>query len=472
MSFADLGISVSANPWRPDSDELAQMDVEESSLAISSYESEDFEADGSPWKFISTIEQICEDATDINALIDEIKNTSVKTDVREFVVNDVQVLKNNTSSASIDEIADISNATDMAVKVFYDEGDAWVELPIKKDFASGINVMSVNGNKYGFILPLDRADLLTNCLTCRFNCELNGELCEWCKANNMGYANRIHKGLDMSWSGIAGSNIRAVSSGTVTFRGVDPNQTGWGNYVSITHSNDNSIRTLYAHMQSAPPVQQNSTVNQGDIIGKVGHTGLAYGDHLHFEVYKNGTRVDPLGYLQGAVPFGSSSTSSELYLFAPGTYKICDGPLNLRGTPNSSTTSYGTLSNGTTVSISEIQKGDGTFVFGKISSGSYSGKWIALGKVGSELYAANTSVTWRVFDGPLNIRQSSSTSSTSYGVITNGSTFKITDVVKSGNYILAKVAASPAPTLASGSTCSVANAKNHWLALEYCEPVK
>ncbi len=228
-------------------------------------------------------------------------------------------------------------------------------------------------------------------------------------------------------------------------------------------------------MQNATTVS--GSVSQGKVVGKVGSTGYSTGPHLHFEVYKDGVRVNPLPYLQGAVPYDSSSSGEtvldpDLYLYAPGTYKICDGPLTLRAVPNSGTTSYGTLSNGTTVTISEIQKGDGSFIFGKISVGTNAGKWIALGKIGIEMYAANTSVTWKVFDGPLNIRQTSSTASQSYGTISNGSTFKITNVVTSGNFILAKIASSPSPTLASGSTCTVTDAKNHWLALEYCEPVR
>lgn len=469
-------LTASANPWRSENNEHEQPAIAAESL--DNYDScSKCDLTDSTWEFISTLDDIRESSIDIKTLVENIKSTSVKTDTREFEVSDVQVLQNSMPLANINGIANVDSADDTTVKVFYDDGEAWVEFSIGNPTTPDISTMSTNGNSYGFILPLDKADLLTNGLTCRFGCEANGVLCEWCRANGLGSAGRVHNGLDMSWGGIGGSNIRAVSSGTVTYRGEDPNTTGWGNYVSITHSNNSSIRTLYAHMRYAPSVSVNSYVNQGDIIGYVGETGLAYGEHLHFEVYKNGTRVDPLPYLQGAQPYGSSGSSgstsaSELYLYAPGTYKICDGPLTLRAIPNSTATSYGTLSNGTVVNISEIQKGESTLVFGKISNGANAGKWIALGKIGVELYAVNTSVTWRVFDGPLNIRQTASTSAQSYGTITNGSKFKITDVVTNGNFILAKIADSPAPTLASGSTCTVANAKGHWLALEYCEPVR
>ncbi len=55
------------------------------------------------------------------------------------------------------------------------------------------------------------------------------------------------------------------------------------------------ISTLYAHF-SGTAVYEGQTVNKGDVLGYVGQTGWATGNHLHFEVRVNGTAVDPLGY--------------------------------------------------------------------------------------------------------------------------------------------------------------------------------
>lgn len=370
-------------------------------------------------EFISKLEEIRSSASDIQTLIEDLRKTDVKTDTREYTVSDVQVLTGDATLVSATDNINLTDVTDRFVKIFFDEGDSWVEFPIIASSEPDITTMSSNGNNYGFILPLDRADLLTNYLTCKFGCK-TGNMCDWCTARGYTSRNDIHRGLDMSWVGIDGAPIRAVTNATVSVVGKMPNDTGWGNFVLLQHNNDSTVLTRYAHMKFTPSVSERSKVYQGDILGYVGDTGKADGNHLHFEVYRNNERVDPLPYLKGAVPYDSSSSGGtvldpDLYLYAPGTYKICDGPLNLRAVPNSGTTSYGTLSNGTTVNISEIQKGDGTFVFGKISSGSYKDKWIALGKIGIEMYAANTSVTWRVFDGPLNIRQISSTSAQSYG---------------------------------------------------------
>lgn len=82
---------------------------------------------------------------------------------------------------------------------------------------------------------------------------------------------------------------------------------------------------------------------------------------------------------------------------------------------------------------------------------------------------ASPTDTWKVVDGPLNVRQTASTSAYSYGTIANGTTFKINDIKQSGNYILAKIAS--VSTLGSGSTCSSANAVGHWVAIEYCSVV-
>lgn len=62
----------------------------------------------------------------------------------------------------------------------------------------------------------------------------------------------------------------------------------------INHSSVHD--TLYAHM-SRVAVTEGQYVKQGDLIGYVGSTGNSSGPHLHFELYLNGTRVDPEPYI-------------------------------------------------------------------------------------------------------------------------------------------------------------------------------
>lgn len=66
----------------------------------------------------------------------------------------------------------------------------------------------------------------------------------------------------------------------------------WGYYVLIYHNGTYSTR--YAHMSSVA-VSTGQYVTAGTIIGYEGNTGNSFGAHLHFEVYENGTRVNPAG---------------------------------------------------------------------------------------------------------------------------------------------------------------------------------
>lgn len=68
----------------------------------------------------------------------------------------------------------------------------------------------------------------------------------------------------------------------------------WGNNVFIYHNGTYSTR--YAHMSSMA-VSPGEWVSKGQVIGYVGNTGYSFGNHLHFEVYKNGSRVNPEPYL-------------------------------------------------------------------------------------------------------------------------------------------------------------------------------
>ena len=94
-----------------------------------------------------------------------------------------------------------------------------------------------------------------------------------------------HTGIDIPASG--GTPILAAKSGQVV---TSAYHYSYGNYVVIDHGNGNS--TLYAHMSSRA-VSESQMVTQGQVIGYVGTTGSSTGNHLHFEVRDNYTRVDP-----------------------------------------------------------------------------------------------------------------------------------------------------------------------------------
>lgn len=100
----------------------------------------------------------------------------------------------------------------------------------------------------------------------------------------------FHTGTDMACP--TGTPIYAAMSGRVTFTGVSPI---WGNYVIMDHGN--GYQTWYAHM-SKITTAKGEWINQGGKIGLVGSTGYSTGPHLHFMVYKNGNRIDPLSVLK------------------------------------------------------------------------------------------------------------------------------------------------------------------------------
>ena len=99
-----------------------------------------------------------------------------------------------------------------------------------------------------------------------------------------------HTGIDIPAS--RNTNIYAAKSGVVT---TSTYNSSYGNYVVVSHSDGTS--TLYAHMNKRG-VSKGATVSQGQVIGYVGTTGSSTGNHLHFEIRVNGSRVDPVDYFK------------------------------------------------------------------------------------------------------------------------------------------------------------------------------
>ena len=100
---------------------------------------------------------------------------------------------------------------------------------------------------------------------------------------------RPHKGVD--FSAPTGTPVRAVGDGVVLEAGRNK---GSGIMLKIRH--DSRYMTAYKHLSKiAHGVKRGSKVEQGQVIGYVGMTGLATGPHLHFEFYEDSKYVDPLG---------------------------------------------------------------------------------------------------------------------------------------------------------------------------------
>ncbi len=143
------------------------------------------------------------------------------------------------------------------VRLYYDDNKSWVQFSVGINL-SGISTtdvlmpsaaatyswISTPSNEYGFVLPIDSM-VFPDDIGCRFGCELNGQLCEWCLPRYSTLYGRIHYGLDITWGTIQGTPIRAMAGGQV-ISGVESDGSGWGHWVRIFHNN--GLSTLYAHM--------------------------------------------------------------------------------------------------------------------------------------------------------------------------------------------------------------------------------
>ena len=106
---------------------------------------------------------------------------------------------------------------------------------------------------------------------------------------NESIRDHTHKGIDIAAPN--GTSIKAAADGTVTYSGW---MSGYGYLVIISHGN--GIQTYYGHC-SKLYVSEGEEVNAGDIIAAVGSTGNSTGNHLHFEIRKNGSQINPQKYL-------------------------------------------------------------------------------------------------------------------------------------------------------------------------------
>jgi hypothetical protein len=112
-----------------------------------------------------------------------------------------------------------------------------------------------------------------------------------------------HGGVDY---GVAtGTPVMAVKDGIVQPTGYDSD--GFGNYVKVLH--DDGYTSYYGHL-SSKGVPEGSHIKAGQVIGLSGNSGNSTGPHLHFEVRRGESKVDPLGYLSGAASLDASSASS------------------------------------------------------------------------------------------------------------------------------------------------------------------
>ncbi len=110
------------------------------------------------------------------------------------------------------------------------------------------------------------------------------------RENPFGGSNvETHKGLDIK--GPMGAPVKAMAKGEVAFAG---QKGGFGNCIILKHGN--GFETLYGHL-SKILVSSGQKIEIGQQIGKIGSTGRSTGPHLHYEVHKNGQKINPESFL-------------------------------------------------------------------------------------------------------------------------------------------------------------------------------
>lgn len=103
---------------------------------------------------------------------------------------------------------------------------------------------------------------------------------------------KFHNGMD--FSAPRGTPVYATGDGRVAR--ADNRSTGYGNHIRIEH--DYGYTTLYGHL-SKYNVRRGNRVKRGDIIGYVGSTGRSQGPHLHYEIFKDKRRINPINFYYG-----------------------------------------------------------------------------------------------------------------------------------------------------------------------------
>lgn len=109
------------------------------------------------------------------------------------------------------------------------------------------------------------------------------------------YYSNAHRALDLGWSSSDGGKnqtIYACYDGTVITNSYASDA---GNFVAIRHDNGDVSR--YLHLNSRSTLNVGTRVQKGEMVGVMGTTGRSTGNHLHFDLTKNGTRVNPIDYL-------------------------------------------------------------------------------------------------------------------------------------------------------------------------------
>lgn len=179
------------------------------------------------------------------------------------------------------EVAYIDDTVALAIErikgaIFSHKGSDYHAIPFAQDSVSEYFDIEGNSLRRAFLkAPLDFFRITSRYSNSRFHPVLKRY--------------RAHHGVD--YAAPVGTPVKTIGDGTVIAKGYQSG--GGGNFIKIKHNS--TYTTVYMHLKGfAKGISQGSRVQQGQVIGYVGSTGLSTGPHLDFRVYKNGSPIDPL----------------------------------------------------------------------------------------------------------------------------------------------------------------------------------
>ena len=167
------------------------------------------------------------------------------------------------------------NITSIGGAVFTHQGKDFTAIPFTQDSVFEYFDLEGNSLRKEFLkAPLDFFRITSRFTNARFHPVLKRY--------------RAHHGVD--YAAPVGTEVKSIGAGTIIAKGY---MGGGGNTLKVKH---NSVYTTsYMHLSKyAKGIQVGSHVQQGQVIGYVGSTGLSTGPHLDFRVYKNGQPINPL----------------------------------------------------------------------------------------------------------------------------------------------------------------------------------
>ena len=232
---------------------------------------------------ISQYEKLNNDIKEISTVLNEMKKRDeniyrlifeadpIDQTIRSAGIGGSQKYKSLKKLSNSEKIINISRKTDLLARKLYIQSKSFDELI---ELAKNKSTML---SSIPSIQPLD-------------NKNLSRIASGWGKRKHPIHGIwKFHYGMD--FSAPEGTRINATGDGKVIT--VKSRRTGYGNYIIIDHGY--GYETLYAHMEKFN-VKKGQRVKRGQQIGTVGNTGTSVASHLHYEVRKNGKKVDPKFY--------------------------------------------------------------------------------------------------------------------------------------------------------------------------------